>query len=851
MNMKILLVAACFLLLAVMMFAPPLSCVVKARLWAVMSTIQYRYFSSQDALFTALLTPDSQGGVDSMQWPLTHSEYTTVFNNTGIIVEPLSESGEDEIAFNNNYTDGVQMDRRSPMNYTDFRNALNCLVDKAGVIAGPILGGFATECDTQVPDPLMSDYINRAVTGANYPWKFNVTHALQILYNGGWYNHAIYPTLADLITAYGGGTGPLSTAGGTDHGVVYSGNDPNGQWGGGDPKATANAALGNKPLANLIGYVRSNDARKDLGDFFTTELKAIGCPVTENYKVTLTAIKPYVLAAQLYDFATLGYTMGVPPSWLYTELTPAGIYANGPNPYLVQDANTTKYAYAMFTDPTPAMFLADCLTVQYNLVWESYLVAGFNPASYCAYKTGLLGQFDVIGYGTQANGFQAENWITMNSRKTNTINYTGYSANAPESNILYIGLYNPPDMLNPIFQDTVFDFQITDEMFTYPLASNPYTIAVGSALTGNPTGSDLPWMAYAWKTELINDPYNASNPQWTNVTFWFRNDITWQNTVPFTTDDINYTIYINSFYGDAYDNAAMIFAANVSQLGTPDARYSATPGDPNYAAPYFQKDITPSDPTGSYTCSILVTSPSWLNLYIPNYEVVPYHIYKYIVPNNFTDAETAVSTDGLHGLWPGQAAVEGNILPGAPFNVSDIQDEPTDTLIGTGPFECRPDTTTASSFAPGGGITLDAQTKTDEKDEVEDYKYDDPFSLDDPFNFFWFWCSFAPGAMALKPTWINTSPSQQPSGVYFKIGLADLVLLSNAYGTTGTSPSTVSITSVPGAPHTWNPACDVAAPSGSIGLSDLVTLSLHYGWYYGNYSYNAPYPLSEIANGGP
>jgi hypothetical protein len=766
-----------------------------------MNTIQYRYFATQDALFTALLSPDSQGGVDSMQWPLTHPEYTQAFNNTGIVVEPLSEAGEYEIAFNNNLTDGVQMDRRSPMNYTDFRNALTCLVDKQGVITGPILGGFATQCDSQVPDPLMGDYVNRAVTGANYPWKFNVTHALTILYNGGWYSHTVYPTFADLITAYGGGTGALSTAGGTANGVVYSGNDPNGQWGGNDPQATANTALANQPLKALVGYVRSGDARKNLGDFFTAELKAIGCPVTENYEATLTALRPYVLAAQLYDFATLGYSMGSPPSWLYTEMTPAGIFANGPNPYLVQDANMTHYAFAMFTDPTPATFLTDCLAVQQIMVMESYLVPGYCPATYCAFKTGSLAQIDVIGQGTQSNGGMAENWITLDTRKSNTINYTGPIANTPESNILYLGIYNPPDMLNPIFQDTVFDFQVTDEIFTYPIGGNPYTIVPGSAITGAATGGDLPWMAYAWKTELIPDPTGAEG-QWTNVTLWFRHDITWQDGVPFTVADINFTIYASSVYGDAYDNAAMIFAANAS----------------NGYAPYF----TQIDP---YTCSILVSSASWLNLYLPLYEVVPYHLYKYIVPGNLTDAETGVSTDGLHGLWPGQAASAGNVLSGAPFTLSDLQNKPETTLVGTGPFAYRVGSTSAASFAAGGGCTLDAYN-----------------------NFF---LTIAPGAVALKYTWLNTSPSQQPSGGYYKVGLADLVLLANAYGTTGTPPSAVSISSVPGASHTWNPGADLAAPSGTVGLSDLVTLALHYGWYYGNYSYNAPYPTSEIANGGP
>jgi hypothetical protein len=49
-----------------------------------------------------------------------------------------------------------------------------------------------------------------------------------------------------------------------------------------------------------------------------------------------------------------------------------------------------------------------------------------------------------------------------------------------------------------------------------------------------------------------------------------------------------------------------------------------------------------------------------------------------------------------------------------------------------------------------------------------------------------------------------------------KVDLADLVMLAKAWD------------SRPGDPN-WNPDCDLAAPFGVIGLTDLVTLALHYG----------------------
>jgi hypothetical protein len=793
-NKKILAVLACTVM-AVMMVVPIVPVNAGNGPSPRLLFIKYREFPSQDSLFTALLTADSAGGVDVMGWPLTKAEYQTAISNTSIIAEPLPEAGEFEIAFNNNLTDGIQMDRRSPMNFTDFRNAINCLIDKNGVIAGPTLSGFAARDDTQIPQPLMNANVNPAVSYPNYPWEFNVTHALEILYRGGWFNHAIYTSFSDLLTAYGNGS--LSTAGGTVNGVVYSGNDTYGQWGGGDPQATANTAIANTPIAALVGYVLTTDARKDLGDLFCAELKAIGCPFNEIYEATLAALRPHAFTAQAYDFATLSYTFAAPPMWFYSELTPVGIYPNGPNCYLVDDANMTHYATAMYEDSNQSQYQVDLNMVQQILVMESELVSIYSPVTFCAYKTGLLGMFDVLGYGTLGN-WNLMNWITANVRKTNTINYTGPPENTPDSNILYYGQFNPPELVNPIFSSSLSDFQILGRIFACPMTSNPYKDFVpGSAITDVPTGGDMPWMAYWWQSQLI-PAQDGSGGQWTNVTYWFRNDTNWSDGVPFTVADLNCTIYENALYGDSYANSAFRMCTNASD---------------NYK-PYF----TAWD---NWTCSILVTNPSWLSLYIPNYLIIPEHIYKYIVPNNLTQAIKGLSTDGLHGYWPGQTAVAGNVLPGAPFNQTYLNQYSNTTLVGS------------NSILPP---SLQQQAL---ENIIAFLRDADPS------------CGMGEIDGMIYPGKYYPRNHEYSAGMTSKVGLPDLVMLANAYGTTGTPISVVSINSVPGAPHTWNPACDIAAPSGVIGLSDLVVLAMHYGWYYANYSYNAPYPPAETANGGP
>ena len=594
--MKALAVVAC-ILLTLMIFAP-----VTRQTFAVkssaMNVIQYRFFDSQDSLFTALQTPDSAGGIDIMDWPLTNAQYQTIRYNPSFSAAPYAEAGEYELAFNSNFTNAARPTAgRAPMNYTDFRQAMACLVDKSYVIAGPMLQGWATRDDTEIPMPLMQGYVNPAVAYPNYPWEYTFgttpTHALQILWNGGWYSHVYFGSFANLVANYTNGGADTSGAqsllkAGTATGVVYptgsilqngyvqpAGVDIFGQLYSSD--TYNDGVLAGTAIPSLNGYYRTGDGRRDLGLDFDTMLGHMGISDTLHPCSTLSVLRPPVMEEYIYDWCTLGYGLSAPPNWWYSSFTPIGIGFDGTNPYLVDDSNMTSWAYAAFTDPTQAAFMTDIFNVQDILVQEAYIVSVYTPTGYCAYKTGLLGMINELGYGYGGQN-QLLSWIMMDVKKSNTINYTGDPMLTPESNIIYYGEYNPPKSLNPLFSNRGSDFEVLDEMFTYPLATNPYNEGY------------LPWMAYDWKLETFTNPVNASLPDWSNVTYWFRNDIYWQDGAKFTVDDVNYTIYLNALYADAWSHSVFTHMVNASN---------------NYQ-PYVQK-------WNDYCASFWVDNPSWLN----------------------------------------------------------------------------------------------------------------------------------------------------------------------------------------------------------------------------------------------
>jgi DMSO/TMAO reductase YedYZ molybdopterin-dependent catalytic subunit len=72
--------------------------------------------------------------------------------------------------------------------------------------------------------------------------------------------------------------------------------------------------------------------------------------------------------------------------------------------------------------------------------------------------------------------------------------------------------------------------------------------------------------------------------------------------------------------------------------------------------------------------------------------------------------------------------------------------------------------------------------------------------------------------------WIEVTIPGDVNGDY-RVTLADLVLLANAYGTqVGHDPQGTGL-------HQWNPNADIDN-NGVVGLSDLVTLATHYGQHY-------------------
>ena len=537
-----------------------------------MDVLQFKFYGGQSALYMGLLNNE----IDLMAWPVTKAQYDFLKGNVTFTVAPYFDLGDYEIGFNNNYTySGTSY--RNPFNYTEFRQAMACLIDKDGLIAGPNVEGFGTRIDTSVARPILDEWVNFDVSKYNatgyaikkYPWDYNGTHALEILYNNGWFatNSSGWPTWADIYTEYQTPNG-LQEFIGTVKGVLYpAGHEKQGQV-----------------IDTIEGYSRSDHPpRLAAGVGLENEMKKMGIGVN-NHQLTSGGCYYPVMVYSTYHYYTAGWSFGTKPLHFYSMYTPVGIYPYGPNFYLIDNTEMTYHAIMEYPNSTSAaMSKTEALECQRIMVEQAHLCPLYSSRAYMAYRTGFVGIIDYRGYGlTTQLDFTMMNCYHQNYPAVNTIRY---------------GTMRPPEAVNPIFSSWLWDYEVCDRLFTTYLQINPYKPTTPGK---SPTGGDLPWMAYDWKYELMANGC-------ANLTLYFRDDITWHDGHPFNVHDLQYTIYLGATYDDSWSYSDMIHVVN-----------------------FVEWD--------AYTCSIEFDFPSYWSYLTPAYDIIPKHIYENIdipSPNDY------------------------------------------------------------------------------------------------------------------------------------------------------------------------------------------------------------------------
>jgi ABC-type oligopeptide transport system substrate-binding subunit len=318
-----------------------------------------------------------------------------------------------------------------------------------------------------------------------------------------------------------------------------------------------------------------------------------------------------------YQMYTLGWVLGSPPNptWLY------GLFGDVPLNTVYSDNYSDPHAWALlntleFDSPTPQ--------------------AAYNNA--VAAATYLQEQVPevILDWGSNLLPVNVANWKGYTSEAPYGIlfppPYEIHPVNSTFGSLYRFGMPSPPDTLNVYEASSVYDFEVLGNEYTLPLQvspSNPfqiipdaaynYTVSTGSGMTPN------------------GHPYNG-----TVVTMDFLPNIAWQDGVPMTALDYNFTLWwfdLGGYSSNPYNSSSDVVTIDPGVT----VNYTAEANNPSFdyfgLAPSLVDTYVP--PSNPYQLTIYFNTSSVFNLLnVYGVPIMPEHVLGSVQPSTYA-SETA------------------------------------------------------------------------------------------------------------------------------------------------------------------------------------------------------------------
>jgi len=559
-----------------------------------------KFYETPEDCFQALVS----GDIDMMLWPLTIAQYQAAIQNPDIVLGPVTENGMYEFDFNNNETIATYPGVISPMSQAGFRAALALLTDKWYIIED-IAGGFATRMDVPVVVNAPS-WINSSCVYPNYDWEYDSARAAQVLNSWGFvegtttnpYYDPGFPGSAQKIRVY-----PQNATVVNNPKVGTDVTGPPYEWTLRKPALKIVRVMGLKQgdhyyselaytfdaennkvtvagvtleegsflwiqfqtphpkagqdLDPIIFYARSDHSlRMKAAEHLRDNMLKMGIPV--DFKAGPSAFcRPPVMTRRDYHIYTGGWRLGRFPTSLFFLYHSAFWYPDGPN-YVVPACPDPWYGRAGISIVDPNLDI--CLRDIYYTTSIPEAIAAAKKAqgimekfvinvplcaskSFFAWRSWVLGICNMMAYGP-------ENTYTF----LNAYKATG----APDPNTIKVGWNQPPQAVNILFSQWVYDYAILDRIFEGGQAVNPYDI-----------GTDQAWIVQDWGVSSWVDPDDGYTK--TKTTYWLRKDVKWvapktgEYLRDFKAKDVVFSIMFMYAFDDAWswDNVMDVDHINV------------------------------------------------------------------------------------------------------------------------------------------------------------------------------------------------------------------------------------------------------------------------------------------------
>jgi ABC-type transport system substrate-binding protein len=406
------------------------------------------FYANQESAYGALAT----GDIDLIMYDLTHAQANNAFTDPNLVTCKVPDSGFYEFDLNNNYTIPTYPGIRSPMNYTEMRQACAFLSDKDYYV-NTLYDHQAMRIDQMIAAPYYG-WANTSMSYPYYPYEYSPAGAKAVLDSrfpvgttpNPWYD-AWDPLSSPYLRHY------------PDDHPQKSGQD----------------------LDPLIFYVRMEVLTRLLsGRTVYQALRRMGVPIDATECPSSVSYGPVHLSYD-YHFYTGGWSAGrFPPITLYGLYHSINAYPYGPNyvtgsrwPF-VGDNATDPRLYRTHPKLDELLYKA-CYAASYSeAITYTKLAAGYmteicvnvplwSVAAYWAWSSKLLGVVNMQGNDPECG-------------------YTFMNAYKIDGTPIRCGTINYPTAVNIVYSNWIYDYNILDRINLYGGVDWPaYNIAADQA----------------------------------------------------------------------------------------------------------------------------------------------------------------------------------------------------------------------------------------------------------------------------------------------------------------------------------------------------------------------------------
>ncbi|MGC8673788.1 MAG: ABC transporter substrate-binding protein [Thermoprotei archaeon] len=532
---------------------------------------------------SAFLALDS-GEIQAMEWSLTTENYASAQANHNFYTGSTPTYAFDAIVFNT---------LMQPINSVHFRRAIAYLTNYTGLQSTL---GATVSAGPQLYNPILNPvYYDPAIS---YPYNFNTTAAEQQLLEipGMTYNKAkgewLYNGTLFMPSLYYRSDDPLRTA-------------------------AAEALQAAAQKINLTIAIKSVTGTTADTYIYGPASSAVVSPgvMGANYSTVTPPVYNYTYAKlhDTWDMYTIGWIVSSEPTWpayfLSSEFAGIDNYGDFYNPAMDYWSNLLLYGA---TNTSVAKEAADNIQQIFNQQLP-YVMLFYTTDLYAVENSTWSGYALIPSDGpSESTGLY---YTSLNVHPTGQLNGGTFTE----------ALHGVPTSLDPLYAiNWIWQVDVWQEIYDSPVGTPP---------TGILSMGTMPWMA-TWSIQNDTTTTLGNGTGWWNpfhsskimngqvITLNFYHNMTWQDGVPVTAYDYNFSLYFWNVPG-------------VTSAATPEEYASAPPY--GLLATY----IPPNNP---YQIKMYINSTNLWNFYSVDIPVIPEHIFEWFNPSAVATTTSAMDT---------------------------------------------------------------------------------------------------------------------------------------------------------------------------------------------------------------